>query len=242
MSFREATLEALEYGDPVAQATEFHEERVECIASGDHGLDVDPLAVLHIIPDGAVALAEDDVDLPTGSLPRLIRDPRGSKPHKEGRVSATYEEPKTAYTIQSPTGALELASGGNVRETEKSSKFSPASIETAVTGCVNWAQENLTESEEEGMTVVMTLLNLKGMDIRIPDRVRPRSHGGTVPFQSDEIDILPERVSGGDWLGSETYEALMPLFSRAWASTGVEGAIYDRDKQRVGRNISEYTP
>ncbi|MFD1525112.1 MULTISPECIES: hypothetical protein [Halolamina] len=239
---REAALNASTHQEPVQKAVAFHEQRVEEIVDGDHELDDrEPQLVAHMIPEGYPSggslAAGENID---EQIPHFEGRSAWREQHEHGQITtrAAKSGETEAYNLRTPVSGIETVSAGEIWERGDHNLFVASSTEAKLAATANWAQEQFGEEyESDWMTVLVTLIGVRGEQVRIPDNVRMSVSVSEAVFESDRIDPRPVKVPLESCTPAETYNKLSPLFDRLWADTGLEGSVFYSDGSEAEREI-----
>lgn len=224
---RKAALEASTYDEPAQKAVAFHEQRVREITGGDHELDEDPQVIAHMIPEGYPkdgSLTEGPIEQ---SPPPFRNEPTHTETHRYGRVtkSANPTREEQAYNLHMYAGGVEAVSGGEISEFN-GGLFEASRTEAKLAVTANWAQMAF-EGEGDSLVVLVSLVNIEGEEVRIPDRARGiATNASDATFSADTVAPWPVKVPLETVEPTETFNQLHGLFDRLWTDTGLSSSPF----------------
>jgi len=239
---RHAALNASTHQDTMQKAVAFHEQRVEEIENGDHELGQDPQLVAHVIPEGyPTTEALSAGTLPNEVPPNFLREVGLSDTHKYGEITKPQHQDhdQRAYGLLTHAGGIETVSSVEIDDFGGEEQFLASRCELKLAATVHWAQNTLEdEFNSDRLVVLVTLMEVSGEKIRIPDAVMVGPSEPT--FSSDRVNPWPTTVSLESTPPSDAYDQLTGLFDRLWSDTGISGSVFYHDGKEAHSSMTDF--
>lgn len=232
MPIREATRITSDYDTNQQRASAYHAHRVDDIKNGEHDLDDDPHAVVHLIPAGALEPSALAVNEPLDVSTRGLTDfNAGSATERHTTTGVQLydsdEDNRRSYSELANTGIVEVVSNRFANTDDETELYDGAEFEAALTALASWADSQYGELGIGTVTIHITLQGLNGLRLNVPEQIRKSdSHPAFESENARPFPFLFEPMDGSGENLQQIREDLSPLFDALWSTANQSDSPY----------------